>query len=238
MQDIAIFTGAQVISEDQGTSLDAQNFKPSFLGESLKVIVKKDSCLIVNGQGNPDEVETRQKQIKEMMNEAPSDHEKEYLRKRAGSIGRGVAVLYIGASTEIERGDKKDLAEDAILAVRSGIEEGYLPGGGVGFIRCAESVEFTGAGENIVKFALYEPLRQLLTNNGIEDKRFNRKQAKIVSKVVKGILDFGYNAKTDEFGYLEAEGVIDASKVIRCAIENAASIAQMFLSSEALISEV
>lgn len=238
MQDIAIFTGAQVISEDQGTSLDAQNFKPSFLGESLKVIVKKDSCLIVNGQGNPDEVETRQKQIKEMMNEAPSDHEKEYLRKRAGSIGRGVAVLYIGASTEIERGDKKDLAEDAILAVRSGIEEGYLPGGGVGFIRCAESVEFTGAGENIVKFALYEPLRQLLTNNGIEDKRFNRKQAKIVSKVVKGILDFGYNAKTDEFGYLESEGVIDASKVIRCAIENAASIAQMFLSSEALISEV
>jgi len=239
MEDIAIFTGATVISEDQGTSLDKANFKPSFLGEASKVIIKKGSCLIVNGQGNSDDVEVRQRQIKEMMTEAPSEHQKEWLRKRAGSIGKGVAVLYIGASTEIERGDKKDLAEDAILAVRSGIEEGYLPGGGVGFIRCAEALKPTNPGENIVKQALYQPLRQLLTNNGIEDKSFFKKpQTSILKKVVAGVQDFGYNTKTDKFTYLESEGVIDASKVIRCAIENAASIAQMFLTSEALISEV
>lgn len=239
MQDIAVFSGATVISEDQGTSLDKANFKPSFLGEASKVIVKKDSCLIIDGQGKAEDVENRQKQIKEMMNEAPSEHQKEWLRKRAGSIGKGVAVLYIGASTEIERGDKKDLAEDAILAVRSAIEEGYLPGGGVGFIRCAESLRPLNAGENIVKQSLYQPLRQLLSNNGIEDKSlFKKPQTAIVNKVIAGVHDFGYNAKTDEFGYLEAEGVIDASKVIRCAIENAASIAQMFLASEALISEV
>jgi chaperonin GroEL len=244
LQDIAIFTGGQVISEDHGTSLDKQNFKPELMGEALKVIVKKDSCLIVNGQGNPDDVEIRQKQIKEMIPDAPSDHEKDYLRRRAGSIGRGVAVLYIGAATEMEKGDKKALAEDAILAVRSGIEEGYLPGGGVGLIRCAESLLNPSLGENIVKEALYEPLRQLLVNNGAGEtnnalrKILRGKDNIIMKNVIAGKYDFGYNAKTEEYGYLISEGVIDAAKVIRCAIENSASIAQMFLGAEVLISEI
>ncbi len=238
MEDIAIFTGGKVVSEEQGTALDKTNFKPEFLGEALKVIVKKDSCLIVNGQGNPDDVETRQKQIKEMISEAPSDYEKEYLRKRAGSIGRGVAVLYIGAPTEIEKGDKKDLAEDAILAARAAIEEGYLPGGGVGFIRCANDLkgpEKLTAGEQVVLKALYQPLKQLLKNNGIYSP-FGR--TSIEKKVISGKEDFGYNAKTEQFGQLISEGVIDASKVIRCAIENAASVTQMFISTEVLVSEI
>jgi chaperonin GroEL len=226
MQDIAIFTGGQVISEDQGTALDKQNFKPEFLGTASKVIVKQDSCVIVNGQGNPDKVEERQKQIKEMISEAPSDYEKEYLRKRAGSIGRGVAVLYIGAPTEIEKGDKKDLAEDAILATRSAIEEGFLPGGGVGFIRCAETFKE----DNIVFKALYKPFLQILANN--------EEANDILTKVIEGKDDYGYNAFTGQFGNLIEQGVIDAAKVIRCAIENAASVAAQFCATEVLISEI
>jgi chaperonin GroEL len=230
MQDIAIFTGGQVISEDQGTALDKQNFKPEFLGTASKVIVKQDSCVIVNGQGNPDKVEERQKQIKEMITEAPSDYEKEYLRKRAGSIGRGVAVLYIGAPTEIEKGDLKDLAEDAILATRSAIEEGFLPGGGVGFIRCAESLKPESAGEEIVIKSLYKPLLQILANN--------EEAHDILTKIIEGKNDYGYNAFTGEFGNLIEQGVIDAAKVIRCAIENAASVAAQFCATEVLISEI
>jgi chaperonin GroEL len=229
MQDIAIFTGGQVISEDQGTALDKQNFKPEFLGIADKVIVKQDSCVIVNGQGDPDKVEERQKQIKEMITEAPSDYEKEFLRKRAGSIGRGVAVLYIGATTDIEKGDKKDLAEDAILSTRSAIEEGYLPGGGVGFIRCAEELKSEGPGEEIVIKALYKPLLQILANN--------EEANDILNKIIAEKEDYGYNAFTGEFGNLVSQGVIDAAKVIRCAIENASSVAAQFCATEVLISE-
>jgi chaperonin GroEL len=234
MEDIALFTGGKVISEDQGTSLDRANFKPEYLGTAQKVIVAKDSCTIVNGQGDPEIVETRQKQIKEMITEAKSDYEKEYLRKRAGSIGKGVAVLYIGAPTEIERGDKKDLAEDAILATRAAIEEGYLPGGGVGFLRCAEwlcvSGGHTKAGEEIVYNALFKPLQQLIENNGAD--------LDVIGEVLTGAGSYGYNAKTEQFCDLEKAGVIDAAKVIRCAIENAASVAGIFLATEVLISEM
>lgn len=235
MEDIALFTGGKVVSEDQGTSLDKANFKPEFLGTAQKVIVAKDSCTIVNGQGDPETVETRQKQIKEMIVESKSDYEKEYLRKRAGSIGKGVAVLYIGAPTEIERGDKKDLAEDAILATRAAIEEGYLPGGGVGFIRCAESLvaedkEPLEPGEEIVHASLFKPLSQLIENNGADKD--------ILNEVFCGAGSYGYNAKTEKFGDLVEQGVIDAAKVIRCAIENAASVAGIFLATEVLISEM
>ena len=227
MQDIAIFTGGQVISEDQGTALDKENFKPEFLGTASKVIVKQDSCVIVNGQGEPSKIEERQTQIKEMISEAPSDYEKEYLRKRSGSIGKGVAILYIGASTEIERGDLKDLAEDAILATRSAIEEGYLPGGGVGFIRCAE--ELKGESDIVIN-ALYKPFLQILANN--------EEANDILSKIIAEKGDYGYNAFTGEFGHLISQGVIDAAKVIRCAIENAASVAAQFCATDVLISEM
>lgn len=231
MQDIAIFTGGEVIGEEQGSNLDKANFKPSYLGTAQKVIVKRDNCLIVNGQGNPDTVEERQKQIKEMIPEAPSDLEKEFLRKRAGSIGRGVAILYIGAPTEIERGDLKDLAEDAILASRSAIEEGFLPGGGVGFIRCAEELKGNlTTGEEIVINSLYKPFLQILANN--------EEAQDILNKIIAEKDDYGYNAFTGEFGHLISQGVIDAAKVIRCAIENASSVAAQFCATDVLISEM
>lgn len=247
MEDIAIFTGGKMISEDQGTSLDKQNFKPEYLGAALKVIVKKESCLIVNGQGNPDLIEKRQRQIKEMISEAPSEYEKEYLRIRAGSIGKGVAILYIGAATELERGDKKDLAEDAILSTRSAIDEGFLPGGGIGFLRCAQHLKYLNlksSGTDVVINALHKPLEQLLIigdlmrpNKSFLEKIFNKKN-KIKEKIINGIWDYGYNAKTEELGNLIPEGVIDAAKVIRCAIENASSVSSQFCTTKVLISEI
>lgn len=232
MQDIAIFTGAELVSEDQGLALDQSNFNPKCLGTAQKVIVTKDSCTIVNGQGDPEAIETRQNQIKQMIADAPSDYEKEYLMKRAGSIGKGVAVLYVGASTEVETGDLKDLAEDAVLSTRAAVEEGYLPGGGVGLIRCAQAQEANVLQQKIVLEAFYEPLRQILTNNGVD------KPSDYLEQVADENGPYGFNAKTEQFGNLIDDGVIDAAKVIRCAIENAASVTSMFLSTESLISEV
>jgi chaperonin GroEL len=166
-----------------------------------------------------------------MIPEAPSDHEKEYLRKRAGSIGRGVAILYIGAPTEIERGDLKDLAEDAILATRSAIEDGFLPGGGVGFIRCAEELKGNlTPGEEIVIKSLYKPFLQILANN--------EEAQDILNKIISEKGDYGYNAFTGEFSHLIEAGVIDAAKVIKCAIENASSVAAQFCATDVLISEI
>jgi len=253
MQDMAIFTGGEVISEDRGTSLDKNNFKPEFLGRAGKVVITRDKTSIIAGAGQPEQIATRQNQIKEQLQEAPSDHEKEYLRHRAGSIGQGCAILKIGASTEIERGDIKDLAEDAILAVRSAIEEGFLPGGGLGLIRCSQHLKQSAStkGENLVYDALLQPLRQLLLNNG--KKPLTKLQLALkrltngpfidsldytLERVLRSSYNFGYNAKTDFFGDLPADGVIDAAKVVRCAIENAVSVSIMFLSTEVLISEM
>lgn len=252
MTDMAIFTGGEMISEDSGTNLEAANFKSEFLGTSEKAIITKERTTIVFGNGDIEKIKIRQAQIKEQLIEAKGEYEKECLRSRAGAMGQGCAFLKIGASTEIERGDIKDLAEDAILAVRSAIEEGYLPGGGLGMIRCAQSLinKDCSAGELLVYNALFTPLKQILENNGhkhlsigqaIANKLYKKNYLEsinsIVKQVLKGSYDYGYNAKTELFSNLVEDGVIDAAKVVRCAIENAASVGQMFLSTEVLISE-
>lgn len=253
MLDMATFTGGTVISEDTGTNLDAANFKSEYLGIAEKAIITKDKTTIVFGSGDIEQIKIRQEQIKEQLLEAPSDYEKEYLRRRAGAMGQGCAILKIGASTEIEKGDIRDLAEDAILAVRSAIEEGFLPGGGLAMIRCAQSLitKDCTEGELLVYNALFTPLTQILKNNGLEylnaGQSILRKFTKgpfldsidnITEQVLNSSYDFGYNAKTEMFSNLVEDGVIDAAKVVRCAIENSASVAQMFLSTEVLISEI
>jgi len=241
MEDMAIFTGGQVVSEEKGTALDEKNFKPEFLGMAGKVIVTKEKTSIIHGKGKPEIITIRQNQIKETIIEAPSDQEKEYLRQRAGSIGKGCAILKIGASTSIEQGDKKDLAEDAILAVRSAIEEGYLPGGGLGLIRCAQSLTAKSKGEKLLIESLYFPVAQILINNGIRPKKIvsiNKNTLEdIIRRIENSPHNYGYNAKTEQFSNLVDDGIIDAAKVVRCAIENATSVAGMFLSTEVLISE-
>lgn len=234
MSDIAIFTGGQVITEEQGRDLEPANFKPEYLGSCQKAIIKRNSTVIVNGQGLPDDIENRQKQIKQMIADAPSDLEKEFLRKRAGSIGKGVAILSIGAATDIEQKELKDLAEDAILSTRGAIEEGYLPGGAKSFLNCAENLisENISDGELIVYWALSKPFQQLLINAEEIDIK------KIGEQINTGAFDYGYNAKTGEFCNLIQAGIIDASKVIRCAIINACSVAAQFCSTEVLISEI
>jgi chaperonin GroEL len=245
LQDIALFTGGKVISEEQGSNLDRTNFKPEWLGVAQKVIVTKDSCLIVNGQGDSDKIEERQEQIKELLDDAPSDHEREYLRKRIASIGKGVAVLYVGAPTEIETKELKDLVEDSILACRSGIEEGFLPGGGKGFVNCAKHLksELKTDGEKLVLKALYRPLEQILLNSGLKKNKnwFERLfhiNSGVYHQVIESAGDYGYNAKKDEFCNLVDDGIIDAAKVIRKAIENSCSIAVQFSYTEILISEM
>lgn len=253
MQDMAIFTGGEVISEDKGTNINEINFDGMFLGRCEKVIIEKEKTTIIKGAGLVSQISKRQIQIKEKIAEAPSDYEKEILRARAASIGQGCAILKIGASTEIEKGDIKDLAEDAILAVRSAIEEGYLPGGGLGLIRCMQSLEEEGLseGEMILINALKQPLKQILLNNGMKNltevQKFSKYFAKrpflnsvdsTIERVMNGSYGVGYNAKTEMFSNLVDDGVIDAAKVVRCAVENAASVACMFLSTEVLISEV
>lgn len=253
MQDMAIFTHGEVISEDKGTNLDKNNFNPAYLGRAGKVIITRDKTTLIAGAGVSTEIITRQNQIKEQIADAASDFDKEYLRRRAGSIGQGCAILKIGASTEIQKGDIMDLAEDAILAVRSAIEEGYLPGGGLGLIRCSQALikKDCSEGEMLLYNALKKPLKQILENNGMKtltefQKRlslitkvpFLNSVDSIVERVEQGYFNFGYNAKTEFFGNLIENGVIDASKVVRCSVENAASVAVMFLSTEVLISEV
>ena len=253
MQDMAIFTNGEVISEDKGTNLDKNNFNPAYLGRAGKVIITRDKTTVIGGAGIANNIIIRQNQIKEQIAEAASDYEKEYLRQRAGSIGQGCAILKIGASTEIQKGDIMDLAEDAILAVRSAIEEGYLPGGGLGLIRCSQALsnKTYNEGEMLLYNALKKPLKQILANNGmpnlsiiqkglniISKKPFQNSVDSIVKRVEEGYFNFGYNAKADLFGNLVEQGIIDAAKVVRCSVENAASIAIMFLSTEVLISEV
>lgn len=253
MEDMAIFTGGMVISEDKGTSLDKDNFKPEFLGRAGMVIAERDKTRIISGDGDKANVITRQATIKNKLSEASSDNEKEYLRYRAASIGDGAAILRIGASTNIEKGDILDLAEDAILAVRSAIEEGYLPGGGLSLLRCSQflSISAASAGEKLVYDALRKPLEQILLNNGMKGLTLFQNGLKwltkgpyidsvdyTVERISKSSFDFGYNAKTGSFSNLREDGVIDAAKVVRCAIENGISVSIMFLLTEILISEM
>ena len=235
LEDIAILTGGTVISEERGFKLE--NAELTMLGRAEKISIDKDNTTIVNGAGKKDDIVGRVNQIKAQIESTTSDYDKEKLQERLAKLAGGVAVLYIGAATEVEMKEKKDRVDDALHATRAAVEEGIVPGGGVAYIRAqkvlekAEGInadETTGMG--IVKRALEEPLRQIVANAGLEGSI-------IVQKVREGKADFGFNARTEVYENLLAAGVIDPTKVTRVALENAASIASMLLTTECVISE-
>ena len=235
LEDIAILTGGTVISEEKGMKLDAATL--DMLGTADKVTVNKENTTIVDGAGSKEAIASRVAQIKAQIEQTKSDYDKEKLQERLAKLAGGVAVLHIGAPSEVEMKEKKDRVDDALSATRAAIAEGIVPGGGVAYIRAISSIEdMKGDNEDettgihIVKRAIEEPLRQIVANAGAEG-------AVIVQKVKEGNADFGYNARTGEFENLMAAGVIDPAKVTRVALENAASIAGMFLTTECVIAD-
>jgi chaperonin GroEL len=235
LEDIAIISGGTVISEERGFKLE--NADLSFLGSAEKVSIDKDNTTIVNGAGNSEDIAARVNQIKAQIETTTSDYDKEKLQERLAKLAGGVAVLYVGAATEVEMKEKKDRVDDALAATRAAVEEGIVPGGGVAYIRSvAELGEFTfenadqKTGFQIVTRAVEEPLRQIIANAGGEGSI-------VVQKVKEGTGDFGYNARTDVYENLLSAGVIDPTKVTRVALENAASIAGLFLTTECVLAE-
>ncbi|MCE8164909.1 molecular chaperone GroEL [Porphyromonas gingivalis] len=235
LEDIAILTGGTVISEETGLKLE--NATMDMLGTAEKVTVDKDNTTIVNGAGNKEGIASRITQIKSQIENTTSDYDREKLQERLAKLAGGVAVLYVGAASEVEMKEKKDRVEDALSATRAAIEEGTVPGGGTAYIRAIAALEgLKGENEDettgieIVKRAIEEPLRQIVANAGKEG-------AVVVQKVKEGKDDFGYNARTDVFENLYTTGVIDPAKVTRVALENAASIAGMFLTTECVIAD-
>ena len=236
MEDIAILTGGTVISEERGFKLDAADI--TYLGKAEKISIDKDNTTIVNGAGAKEDITARVNQIKAQIESSTSDYDKEKLQERLAKLAGGVAVLYVGAATEVEMKEKKDRVDDALHATRAAVEEGIVPGGGVAYIRAISSIEkLKGANDDestgvlIVKRALEEPLRQIVENAGIEGSI-------VVQKVKEGKDDFGYNARTDVYENMLKAGVIDPTKVTRVALENAASIAGMLLTTECVLSEI
>lgn len=235
LEDIAILTGGIVISEEKGLSLEQATIE--MLGRCDKVTVSKDNTTIVNGAGNKDAITDRVVQIKAQIAATKSDYDKEKLQERLAKLAGGVAVLYVGAASEVEMKEKKDRVDDALCATRAAIEEGIVPGGGVTYIRAIDALEGLKGdnadettGIEIIKRAVEEPLRQIVANAGKEG-------AVVVQKVREGKGDFGYNARTDVYENMKAAGVVDPAKVTRVALENAASIAGMFLTTECVIVE-
>ena len=235
LEDIAILTGGIVISEEKGLTLEQATIE--MLGTCDKVTVSKDNTTIVNGAGAKENIQDRINQIKAEIKNTTSDYDKEKLQERLAKLSGGVAVLYVGAASEVEMKEKKDRVDDALCATRAAIEEGIVPGGGVTYIRAIDALEgMTGdnadetTGIEIIKRAIEEPLRQIVANAGKEG-------AVVVQKVREGKGDFGYNARTDVYENLHAAGVVDPAKVTRVALENAASIAGMFLTTECVIVE-
>ncbi|HMI62917.1 MAG TPA: chaperonin GroEL [Puia sp.] len=235
LQDIAILTKGIVISEEQGYKLEGADL--SYLGTAASVTIDKDNTTVVGGKGKKEDIAARVNQIKAQIESTTSDYDKEKLQERLAKLSGGVAVLYIGAATEIEMKEKKDRVDDALHATRAAVEEGIVPGGGVAYIRAVESLEkLKGINEDettgiaIVKRALEEPLRQIVANSGLEGSI-------IVQKVKEGKGDFGFNARTEVFENLLKAGVIDPTKVTRIALENAASIAGMLLTTECVIAD-
>ena len=236
LEDIAVLTGGVVITEEKGLKLDAATL--DMLGSAEKITVNKDNTIIVNGSGEKNAISARVNQIKAQIETTTSDYDREKLQERLAKLAGGVAVLYVGAPSEVEMKEKKDRVDDALSATRAAIEEGIVPGGGVAYIRAIESLEnLKGDNEDettgieIVKRAIEEPLRQIVANAGKEG-------AVVVQKVREGKKDYGYNAHTDVFENFYAAGVIDPAKVTRIALEYAASIAGMLLTTEAIITEV
>ncbi len=235
LEDIAILTGGTVVSEEKGLKLDSVGM--DVLGKAEKIVLDKENTTIVNGRGEKGNIDARVKQIKVQIENSTSDYDKEKLQERLAKLAGGVAVLYVGAASEVEMKERKDRVEDALSATRAAIEEGIVPGGGVAYIRAIPDLEGL-QGENddqstgiaIVKRAIEEPLRMIVENAGMEG-------SVVVQKVKEGKEDFGYNAYTDKYENLYESGVIDPTKVARIAIENAASVAGMFLTTECVIVE-
>ncbi len=236
LHDIAILTGGTVISEEQGRKLEDASMAD--LGRAEKISITKETTTIVNGAGNKEEIANRVNQIKAQIENTSSDYDREKLQERLAKLAGGVAVLYIGAASEVEMKEKKDRVDDALHATRAAVEEGIVPGGGTSFIRAIEALEnLQGSNEDentgiqIIKRALEEPLRQIVTNAGLESSI-------IVQKVKEGKDDFGYNARTEQYENLIKSGVIDPTKVSRVALENAASVASMILTTECALIEI
>ena len=235
LEDIAILTGGQVISEERGMTLE--NTTIDMLGTAEKIEIDKDNTTIVNGKGKKADIKARVGQIKAQIESTTSDYDREKLQERLAKLSGGVAVLYVGAPTEVEMKEKKDRVEDALAATRAAVEEGIVAGGGVALLRCIESLDkIKGSNEDevtgisIVKRAAEEPLRQIIANAGEEG-------AVIVQEVKAGKNDFGYNARSEKYENLFKAGVIDPTKVTRIAVENAASIASMLLTTECVIAD-
>ncbi len=235
LQDIAVLTKGIVISEEQGYKLE--NADLTYLGEASSVTIDKDNTTVVDGKGAKEDIVARVNQIKAQIESTTSDYDKEKLQERLAKLSGGVAVLYVGAATEVEMKEKKDRVDDALHATRAAVEEGIVAGGGVAYIRAIESLEtLKGSNEDettgiqIVKRAVEEPLRQIVINSGIEGSI-------VVQKIKEGSGDFGFNARTEVYENLLAAGVIDPTKVTRIALENAASIAGMLLTTECVISD-
>ena len=233
LEDIAILTGGIVVSEEKGIKLEQATLE--MLGSCGKITVSKEVTTIVDGNGDKDAIDTRIANIKGQIETTKSDYDKEKLQERLAKLSGGVAVLYVGAASEVEMKEKKDRVDDALCATRAAIEEGIVPGGGVTYVRAIDSLEGVEAvnadeqtGINIIRRAVEEPLRQIVANAGKEG-------AVVVQKVREGAGDFGYNARADRYENLLAAGVVDPAKVTRVALENAASIAGMFLTTECVI---
>ncbi|HIW86677.1 MAG TPA: chaperonin GroEL [Candidatus Onthomorpha intestinigallinarum] len=236
LEDIAVLTGGTVISEEKGYKLEDADL--SMLGSAQKITVDKDNTTIVSGAGDKEAIKARVNQIRAQIEKTTSDYDREKLQERLAKLAGGVAVIYVGAASEVEMKEKKDRFDDALNATRAALEEGIIPGGGVAFIRAISALDKV-KGENedettgiqIVRRALEEPLRQIVENAGLEG-------SVVVNKVKEMKGDFGFNARTEQYEDLHAAGVIDPTKVARVAIENAASIASMILTTECVISEI
>ena len=235
LEDIAILTGGQVISEERGFTME--NATLDMLGTAEKVTIDKDNTTLVNGAGEESLIKGRVNQIKAQMESTTSDYDREKLQERLAKLAGGVAVLYVGAASEVEMKEKKDRVDDALHATRAAVEEGIVPGGGVALVRAISAINVEGSnldettGIKIVKRAIEEPLRQIVANAGGEG-------SVIVAKVAEGSGDFGFNAKNDEYVNMYEAGIIDPTKVVRVALENAASVAGMLLTTECVITEV
>ena len=236
LEDIAILTKGTVVSEERGFKLESTTLE--MLGTTEKIVIDKDNTTIVNGAGNKKSISARVNQIKTQIETTTSDYDKEKLQERLAKLAGGVAVLYVGAATEVEMKEKKDRVDDALAATRAAVEEGIVPGGGVSIVRASQSLDKLKAenddeqtGINIIYRAVEEPLRQIVENAGLEG-------SVIVAKVKDGKADFGFNAKTETFESLYKAGVIDPAKVVRVALENASSVAGMLLTTECVISNI